>query len=93
VANSEWQVVLQGSATALLEIGFGLNIALRTWHSALKYGLTGRFALPKGGVAFRGQQALRMLQECQVDAAENSDEGKWVMANGTCGEAYYRFGF
>jgi hypothetical protein len=48
---------------------------------------------PKGGVAFRGQQALRMLQECQVDAAENSDEGKWVMADGTCGEAYCRFGF
>ncbi|MFA0745394.1 MAG: hypothetical protein LASZOEIN_002205 [Candidatus Fervidibacter sp.] len=64
-----------------------------TSHSALKYGLTGRFALPKGGVAFRGQQALKMLQECQVDAAENSDEGKWVMANGTCGEAYCRFGF
>ncbi len=88
MANSEWRVVSQGGATALLEIGFGLNIALRTqtW-------LTGRFALPKGGVAFRGQQALRMLQECQVDAAENSDEGKWVMADGTCGEAYCRFGF
>jgi hypothetical protein len=56
VANSEWRVVSQGSATALLEIGFGLNIALRTqtW-------LTGRFAIPKGGVAFRGQQALKML--------------------------------
>jgi hypothetical protein len=67
---------------------FRLNIALRTqtW-------LTGRFAIPKGGVAFRGQQALKMLQECQVDAAENSDEGKWVMADGTCREAYCRFGF